>query len=350
MSQVNLTINGIPVQAKAGMTILEAAKTVGIDIPTFCHDPELAKVGACRICVVEVAGARNLPAACTVPVAEGMVIQTETERVRAARKTILNLIWANHPQDCLVCEKTGSCKLQDYSYRYGVSGSIYKGQKKEIPFDDTNPFFFRDLNKCILCGKCVRKCHDINGVGAVDFMWRGFKTMVTTPFDVPIEESSCVFCGMCVDVCPVGALTPKQGLGQGRSFEVDKVFTTCPYCGCGCTLYLNVKNDKIVGVTPNFEGPINGHLCVKGRFGWDFVDSPDRLKTPLIKKGGQFVEAGWDEALDLVAEKFKEVRAQYGADALGGFSSARCTNEDNYLFQKLLRVLGTNNVDHCARL
>lgn len=350
MSKVNLTINGIPVQADAGMTILEAAKTVGIDIPTFCHDPELAKVGACRICVVEVTGARNLPASCTAPVMEGMVVETETERVIKSRKTILNLIWANHPQDCLVCEKTGSCKLQDYSYKYGVSESIFKGEKKDIAFDDTNPFFFRDLNKCILCGKCIRKCHDVNGVGAVDFMYRGFATKVTTPFDMPIEESSCVFCGMCVDVCPVGALTPKHGIGQGRSFEVDKVLTTCPYCGCGCTLYLHVREDKIVNATPNFEGPLNGHLCVKGRFGWDFVDSPDRLKTPLIKKDGEFVEATWEEALGLVASKFKEVRAQYGADALAGLSSARCTNEDNYLFQKLLRVLGTNNIDHCARL
>jgi predicted molibdopterin-dependent oxidoreductase YjgC len=350
MSKVNLTINGLAVEAKAGMTILEAAKTVGIDIPTFCHDPELAIVGACRICVVEVSGARNLPAACTTPVGEGMVVQTESERVIRSRKTILNLIWVNHPQDCLVCEKTGSCKLQDYSYKYGVAGSIYKGEKKEIEFDDTNPFFFRDLNKCILCGKCIRKCHDVNGVGAVDFMYRGFATKVTTPFDVPIEESSCVFCGMCVDVCPVGALTPKLGLGQGRSFEVEKVLTTCPYCGCGCTFFLHVRNDKIVGASPSFEGPMNGHLCVKGRFGWDFVDSPDRLTTPLIKKDGEFVEAGWDEALDLVASKFKEVRAQYGAGALAGLSSARCTNEDNYLFQKLLRVLGTNNVDHCARL
>jgi formate dehydrogenase alpha subunit len=350
MSKVNVTINGQAVQVEAGMTILEATKTVGIDVPTFCHDPELTKAGACRICVVEVTGVRNLPASCTTPVGEGMVIQTESDRVIKARKTVLKLLWASHPQDCLTCEKTGSCKLQDYSYRYDISGSPYKGEVKEIAFDDSNPFFFRDLNKCILCGKCIRKCHDVNGVGAIDFMYRGFDTKVTTAFDTPIEESSCVFCGMCVDICPVGALTPKQGLHKGRPWEVDKVLTTCPYCGCGCTFYLNVRDDKIVGVTPNFEGPMNGHMCVKGRFGWDFVDSPDRLKTPLIKKDGEFVEATWDEALDLVSSKFKEVTAQYGADALAGLSSARATNEENYLFQKLLRSFGTNNVDHCARL
>ena len=193
MSKVNITINGLALQVDANMTVLEAAQSAGIDIPTFCHDPELTKAGACRMCVVEVAGARNLPAACTTPVAEGMVVETETERVQKARKTILELIWADHPHDCLTCEKTGSCKLQDYSYRYDVKGSPYQGEVREIPFDDTNPFFFRDLNKCILCGKCVRKCHEINGAGAIDFMNRGFGTKVTTAFDDPIEESSCVF-------------------------------------------------------------------------------------------------------------------------------------------------------------
>ncbi len=350
MSKVSITINGRAVQVDSGTTILEAAKAAGIDIPTFCHDPELTKAGACRICVVEVAGARNLPASCTTPVAEGMVIETESQRVINSRKTVLKLIWANHPQDCLVCEKTGSCRLQDYSYRYDITGSTYKGERKEIEFDDTNPFFFRDLNKCILCGKCIRKCHEVNGAGAIDFTFRGFDTKVTTAFDVPIEESSCVFCGMCVDICPVGALTPKQGLRQGRSFEVDRVLTTCAYCGCGCTFYLKVSNDKIIGVSPNFEGSLDGHMCVKGRFGWDYIDNDNRLKTPMIKKDGEFVEATWDEALTLVANKFKEVGAQYGADALAGLSSARATNEENYLFQKLFRSLGTNNVDHCARL
>jgi len=350
MSKVKITINGMPLEVDASMTILEAAESAGIEIPTFCHDPELTRAGACRICVVEVAGARNLPAACTTPVSEGMVIETESERVIKARRVNLQLIWANHPQDCLTCEKTGSCKLQDYSYRYNVTGSPYKGETKVHELDDTNPFFFRDLNKCIYCGKCVRKCYEVNGAGAVEFMYRGFNTKVTTAFDVPLEESSCVMCGMCVDVCPVGALTPKQGLHNNRPWEVKKVLTTCPYCGCGCTYYLHVRNDKIVGITPNFKGPMKGHMCVKGRFGWDFVDSPDRLKTPLIKKNGEFVEATWEEALDLVAAKFKEVRAQYGADAIAGLSSARATNEENYLFQKLLRSLGTNNVDHCARL
>ena len=350
MSKVNITINGQALQVDAGKTVLEAAQAAGIDIPTFCHDPELTKTGACRMCVVEVAGARNLPASCTTPVAEGMVVETESERVQKARKSILELIWADHPHDCLTCEKTGSCKLQDYRYRYNVKESPYKGEVREIPLDDTNPFFFRDLSKCILCGKCIRKCHEINGAGAIDFMYRGFGTKVTTAFDDPIEESSCVFCGMCVDVCPVGALVPKKGLTQGRPWEVDKVLTTCPYCGSGCTFYLHVRNDKVIGITPNFDGPMKGHLCAKGRFGWDFIDSPDRLQTPLIKKDGEFVEATWEEALDLIASKFKEVGAQYGADAIAGLSSARTTNEENYLFQKLLRSLGTNNVDHCARL
>lgn len=351
MSKVNLTINGQQIQAEASMTVLEAAAKAKIDIPTFCHDPELTKSGACRICVVEIKGARNLPASCTTPVADGMVIETESERVVKARKTNLNLLLANHPLECITCEKTGECKLQDYCYRYGIADSKYSGEKKQLELDDTNPFFVRDMNKCILCGKCARKCFEVNGVGAVDYTHRGFDSTVTTAFDDPLENSSCVFCGMCVDVCPVGALVPKTRFGAGRPWEIEKVRTTCTYCGVGCGLYLNVKNDKIIDVTPDFESPVNhGHTCVKGRFGWDFVDNSDRLKKPLIRKDGELVEAEWEEALDLVARKFKEAKTQYSADALAGLSSARCTNEENYVFQKLLRSLGTHSVDHCARL
>jgi len=351
LSKINLTIDGNQVAVEPGTTILEAARQLGIDIPTLCYDPELTVAGACRMCVVEVEKARALVASCSTPAGEGMVVHTESERVVRARKVILNLILANHPLDCLTCEKNGECKLQEYCYRYGVGESVYTGEKKELPLDDSNPFFIRDLNKCILCGKCVRKCHEVNGVGAVDYINRGFKTVVGTAFEEPLQNSPCVFCGMCVDVCPVGALTPKQGIGKGRSWEVEKVKTTCPYCGTGCSLYLKVKDDKVVGVEPDFESPVNhGQLCVKGRFGWDFIDHPDRLKKPLIKKEGEFVEADWDEALDLVASRLKEVKGTYGPESLAGLSSARATNEENYLFQKLLRMLGTNSIDHCARL
>lgn len=351
MSAVKITIDGREVEVAPGTTILEAARQLGIDIPTFCHDPELSPNGACRICVVEVERARALVASCCAPVAPDMVVHTESERVVSARKTILNLMLANHPLKCITCEKTGQCKLQDYCYRYGVSESIYSGEIKELPLDGTNPFFIRDMNKCILCGKCVGKCQEINGAGAIDFMRRGFVTNVGPAYGDPLEESSCVFCGMCVDACPVGALTPRAGIGKGRPWEVEKVKTICPYCGTGCSIYLHVKEGKIIGATPDPDSPVNrGHLCAKGRFGWDFVHSEERLTKPLIKQDGIFVEAEWDEALDLVAQKLGEIRDRYGADALMGLSSAKASNEDNYLFQKLMRSLGTNNIDHCARL
>jgi predicted molibdopterin-dependent oxidoreductase YjgC len=348
---VSLTINGQKVEVEPETTILQAAEKLGIFIPTFCYDPELTRVGACRMCVVEVEKARTLVASCCTPVAEGMVVHTDTERVYTARKANLSLLLANHPLDCLTCEKTGNCRLQDYCYIYGVSESEYSGARKNYPLDDSNPFFIRDMNKCILCGLCVRKCHEINGAGAVEFMKRGFDTKVTAAFDDPLENSSCVFCGMCVDACPVGALVPKQGIRQGRPWELTKVKTVCPYCGTGCGLELYVKDNKVVGVKGDASNPVNrGQTCVKGRFGYQFINHPDRLTTPLIKRNGRFEEASWDEALDLVASKFREVQEKYGPEALGGLSSARATNESNYLFQKLLRSLGTNSIDHCARL
>ncbi len=347
MTKVNVTINGQPVEAEAGMTILEAAELAGIDIPTFCHDPQLVGAGACRICIVEVENARNLPASCVTPLWDGMVINTESDRVIQARKANLSLLLANHPLDCLTCEKSGECSLQDYCYKYGVSETDYAGEAKDYVVEDSNPFYERDMNKCILCGKCARVCHEINGAGAIDYAFRGFTSTISPAFGEPVENSPCVFCGMCVDICPVGALTPKLSKLKGRSWEINKVKTICPYCGTGCAIDLHVKDDKIVGASGNREGLANkGHVCVKGHFGWDFVHSPDRLTKPLIKKDGKFEEASWEEALSLVADKFKAA----GAEGIAGLSSARCTNEDNYLFQKLLRMMGSNSIDHCARL
>lgn len=347
MTKLNVTVNGLPVEAEAGMTILEAAELAGIDIPTFCHDPQLVGAGACRICIVEVENARNLPASCVTPIWDGMVINTESDRVVQARKANLSLLLANHPLDCLTCEKSGACSLQDYCYKYGVSETDYVGEGKEYAVEDSNPFYERDMNKCILCGKCARVCHEINGAGAIDYAFRGFTSTISPAFGEPVENSPCVFCGMCTDICPVGALTPKLSKGKGRVWEINKVKTICPYCGTGCAIDLHVKGNEIVGASGNREGLANkGHVCVKGHYGWDFVHSPDRLTKPLIKKDGKFEEASWDEALSLVADKFKAA----GAEGLAGLSSARCTNEDNYLFQKLLRMMGSNSVDHCARL
>ncbi|MCR4419452.1 MAG: formate dehydrogenase subunit alpha [Clostridia bacterium] len=348
---VELTIDGRRVLAARGQTIFQAARAAGIAIPHLCYHPKLSIIGSCRLCVVEVEGARNLPASCSTPVAEGMVVHTESERVIQARKVILHLLLANHPLDCLTCEKTGDCRLQAYAYQYGIKVPKYHGLRRDYPRDDTNPFFERDHTKCILCGRCVYHCAENVGVNVYDFGYRGFEAKIVAGLDRPLENSPCIFCGNCIDVCPTGALQPKLIKGKGRVFDVDRVPTVCPYCGVGCALTLLVNRGEIVGAVPA-NGPANRNLlCVKGRFGWDFVHHPDRLRQPLIRNGEGWRAASWEEALDLVARRLSEIRDRYGPDAIGIISSAKATNEENYLLQKLARaVIGTNNVDNSARL
>jgi len=280
-----------------------------------------------------------------------MKVETQNAKVRNARKTILELLVANHPLDCMTCQKMGNCSLAEFAYEYGVTGEVYKGERRNLPIDESNPFILRDPNKCILCGKCIKACSEIQGKSILDFSYRGFDAQVGPAFNVPYNESDCDFCGSCVSVCPVGALVEKQMVGKGHPWEVSKVQTTCPFCGVGCNFDLNVKDGKVIGVTSNPEAPVNGKaLCVKGRFGMDMIYSPHRLTTPLIRKDGVLVPAEWDEALDLIASKFGEIKKNYGPDSIAALSSAHCTNEENYLMQKFMRaVIGTNNVDHCAR-
>jgi NADH-quinone oxidoreductase subunit G/formate dehydrogenase alpha subunit len=351
LAEVTLTIDGRQVTVPAGTTVLDAARQAGIFIPTLCHDPDLTPWGGCRLCVVEIEGMRNLPASCVTTATSGMVVHTASPAVVEARKTIIELLLANHPQDCLTCGRNGDCRLQDYAYMYGVRQAGFAGERHSYPIEDDNPFIVRDLNKCILCGKCVRACAEIQGKNVVDFAYRGFNTRVTPAMDSTLAGSSCVFCGNCVAVCPVGALQEKGLRAAARTWEVKKVRTTCPYCGTGCTFDLNVKDGRVVGVT-SCDGEVNGWaLCVKGRFGYGFIHHPDRLTKPLIKRNGVFEEAGWEEAINLVAMKLGSIKKEYGSGALGVLSSARCTNEENYLMSKFTRaVLGNNNIDHCARL
>lgn len=352
MAFITVTIDGKTVQVPAGTSVLDAARSIGIKIPALCHDPDLKPVGACRLCVVEIDGMRNLPASCVTTCTEGMVIRTKTPDIIEARRTILELLISNHPLDCLTCEKSGNCLLQEYCYEYGIKGQTFEGERHDFELDDSNPFYVRDMNKCILCGRCIRACAEIVGKSVLDFSYRGFKCKVGPFMDTPIGESECVYCGSCIAVCPVGALTEKAMIGKGRPWEVKKVKTVCPYCGTGCTVDLNVKDGKVIGVTGNPEGDVNGRfLCVKGRFGYGFIHSEDRLQKPLIRKDGRFHEASWDEAMSLIATRFKEIKEKSGSDAFGVLASARCTNEENYLLSKFTRtVLGTNNIDHCARL
>ena len=349
MGIVKLTIDGKEVQVPKGTTVLEAAEQIGIHIPRLCYDPDLSAVGACRLCIVKIEGMRNLPASCVTEVTEGMVVHTDTPEVIEARKTILELLLANHPVDCLTCEKLGECLLAKYCYEYGVLKSPFDGEKRHYEIKADNPFIVRDMNKCILCGKCIRACSEITGKNIIDFSYRGFKTRVAPFGDTPLSESECIYCGNCVAFCPVGALSEKQMLNLGRRWNLKKVKTTCTFCSTGCTFDLRVKDGKVVGVTSNPDNAVNGRaLCIRGRFGTrDFIHSDKRLTTPLIRRNGKLVPASWDEALDLVAERLTEITKQYGPNSFAAISTTRFTNEEIYLFQKFVRaVIGTNNIDH----
>jgi formate dehydrogenase alpha subunit len=349
--KVRLTINGMQILVEEGTTIYEAARSAGIVIPSLCYHPAISPLGSCRVCVVEVEGARNLPASCSTPVSEGMSVRTETERVRNARRGVLDLILANHPQDCMTCEKNGDCRLQDYAYQYGIKKSSYEGAKRGYPLDDSNPFFERDHEKCILCGRCVNVCAEKTGYNVYNYGFRGFETKIVAGLDGSQEESNCVFCGNCITLCPTGALQPKISKGKGRSYETKEVTTVCPYCGVGCMLKLVVKDQVITGIKPAKGAANDNLLCVKGRFGLDYVQHPQRLTSPLVRKNGRLTEVSWEEAISYAAQRFQEIKERYGPRALAGISSAKCSNEENYLMQKFVRCcLGSNNVDNSARL
>lgn len=305
---IKLTIDGQTVQVEPGTTVLQASRQAGIKIPTLCHEEQLSSPGACRLCVVEIEGMRNLPASCVTQATQGMVVYTSSPAVIEARKTILELLLANHSLDCLTCEKSGDCKLQDYCYEYGVAESSFAGEKHDYEPDLTNPYIIRDNNKCILCGKCVRACAEIKGANILDFARRGFNTKVTTAFDLPLADSDCVYCHNCVAVCPVGALLPKELTGKGRRWEMDKEPVVCTFCEAGCDFYLYKKNGKVIGAAAKGAAP-GRPLCLKGRLGLNFVYNQECLEKPLLKVDGRFVPVEWSEALGLgpVFEKLKKV-------------------------------------------
>lgn len=332
------------------ISILEAARMLDIYIPTLCRHPKLTPFGGCRLCIVEVKGIPRPITSCTTTVSEGMEITTTSPFVEEMRRLVLELILSDHPNDCMVCEKAGNCTLQELAYTYGIRENEFAGERRIYTKRDGNPFIERDLEKCILCGRCVKACDEIQGVEAIDFGYRGFTSKICTSYE---EDLECEFCGQCISVCPTGALTGKLWTQKGRPGELKEVDTVCPYCGTGCNLTVHVKRNEIARITSKAETWNEGLLCVKGRFGYKFVNSPDRLTRPLIKdrSSNNFREATWEEALDYVAEKLKKIKTEHGSDAVGGLSSARCTNEENYVFQKFMRAaIGTNNVDHCARL
>jgi formate dehydrogenase (NADP+) alpha subunit len=347
MNMINLKINGKKLTVPQGTTILDAARLNDIYIPTLCDDPRLEPYGGCRLCIVNIEGIPKAATACTTPVSEGMKIETSTPEIEQQRRTIVELLLSDHPNDCMVCERAGDCTLQELAYFYDLRTNRFEGEKRQYTKKDLNPFIEREMEKCILCSKCTRVCTQVQGVSAIDVAGRGFASFVSPPFK---KDLNCEFCGQCVSVCPTGALVGKEGLGKGRHKGVREIDTICPYCGCGCGITLHVIRNEVVRVSSRMDTLNEGWLCVKGRFGYGFINSPDRLKTPLIKKDGVFVKASWDEALDHIADKLGAIKQQYGPDAIAGLASARCTNEENYLFQKFMRAaVGTNNIDHCAR-
>lgn len=344
MEKIKLTIDGQRVEANPGMTVLEAAQQAGIYIPTLCADPDLEPYGSCRLCVVEIEKMRGLPTSCTTPVVEGMVVHTDTPAVYAVRRMAVELMIADHPADCLTCVKNQNCELQKVAAYLGITELRFPKTTRIYSVDNSNPFFNIDRNKCILCARCVRTCNEIACVGAIDLINRGDQVQVATFGDGLLFDSICQSCGECMVRCPVGAMAPYQSIKPTK-----EVVTTCPYCGVGCSMVLGVRDNKIVSVRGNREGASNqGKLCVKGRFGIsEFVHSSDRLTVPLIRKDGKLEEASWEEALELIASRIRG----YRPEEIGVVSSSRTTNEDNYITQKFARVvLGTNNVDNCARV
>jgi len=344
MDKINLTINGQKITARPGMTVLEAALAAGIYIPTLCYYPDLKPYGGCRICVVEIEGMRGLTTSCTTPAAEDMIVHTETEAVNKARKTVVELLIADHPSDCLTCTSNQQCELQKVAAYLGMDRVRLPKKAPVYAVDDSNPFFNLDRNKCILCARCTRACNEITCVGAIDMANRGYTMKVSTFGDTLLFDSICQSCGECVARCPVGALAPKHSIPPTTEVE-----TTCPYCGVGCSMVLGVRGEQIVSVRGNTEGAANkGNLCVKGRFGIpEFVHSPERLTSPMIRKKGHLEKASWDEALELIASKL----STYKPEEVAVISSSRTSNEDNYVAQKFARgVLGTNNIDNCARV
>ncbi|MDE0692641.1 MAG: formate dehydrogenase subunit alpha [Gammaproteobacteria bacterium] len=350
---VEVTIDGHPLEVPAGTSIMRAARASGLDIPKLCATDNLKAFGSCRMCLVEVEGRRGLIASCTEPVAPGMVVRTQTEKVARVRRGVMELYISDHPLDCLTCAANGDCELQDMAGAVGLrdvryaEGDNHLGEAK----DESNPYFTFDPSKCIACSRCVRACAEVQGTFALTIDGRGFESKVATGAD-DFLASECVSCGACVQACPTATLMEKSVIDHGVPDRTES--TTCAYCGVGCSFRAEMKGDQVVRMVPHKDGKANhGHSCVKGRFAWGYANHKDRITTPMVREStaDPWREVGWDEAIDFAATRLKAVQAKHGRKSIGGITSSRCTNEEVWLVQKMVRAaFGNNNVDTCARV
>jgi predicted molibdopterin-dependent oxidoreductase YjgC len=349
---MKIFINGKECETKEGKTVLEAARANGVHIPSLCYHPKTGPAGKCRACLVEIQGTRGLQTSCTVVAKEGMNVITDSETVRKAQRLVVDLLLSSGKHDCLACEQNGSCELQDAAYFLGIEHPTYSLADGKDEVDDSSEFVYLEHGKCIQCGRCVAGCNTTVVNEVLDFGNRGHETKVICDDDLPMGQSTCVQCGECVQLCPTGAIVDKKARGQGRTWELDKVDTTCAFCGIGCqvTLHVDKKRNRIKRVTGREVAPNDGMLCVKGRYAYEFPSSPKRLTHPMIRKNGTLSNVSWNEALDYTADRIRTIIGRDGPDVFSVFGSGRITNENNYAIQKFTRaVIGTNNVDHCAR-
>jgi formate dehydrogenase major subunit len=353
--EVTLEIDGYPVTVPKGTSLMRAAADAGIMVPKLCATDSLEPFGSCRLCLVEIEGRRGFPASCTTPAEAGMTVRTQSPKLQELRKGVMELYISDHPLDCLTCSANGACELQDMagvtglrSVRYGFDGANHLKDKK----DESNPYFTYDPSKCIVCNRCVRACEETQGTFALTISGRGFESRVAAGQNEPFMESECVSCGACVDACPTATLQEKSIIRLGQ--PEHSLITTCAYCGVGCAFKAEMKGNEVVNMTPWKDGKANeGHACVKGRFAWGYATHKDRILKPMIRSKitDPWQEVTWDEAINHAASEFRRLQAKYGQDSIGGITSSRCTNEETYLVQKLVRAaFGNNNVDTCARV
>jgi formate dehydrogenase major subunit len=352
---VSVEIDGFKATVPAGTTIMRAARESGIDVPKLCATDSLKPFGSCRLCLVEIEGRKGYPASCTTPVASGMKISTQTPALAKLRRNVMELYISDHPLDCLTCSANGDCELQDMAgavglreVRYGFDGENHLFQA----IDDSNPYFTFDPTKCIVCSRCVRACDEIQGTFALTIEGRGFNSKVSASMGENFLDSECVSCGACIQACPTATLMEKSIIENGQ--PEHSVLTTCAYCGVGCSFKAEMKGEQVVRMTPDKDGQANhGHSCVKGRFAWGYASHKERILDPMIRASihDPWQKVGWDEAIQYSAKRFREIQEKYGRKSVGGITSSRCTNEEVYIVQKLVRAaFGNNNVDTCARV